>query len=322
MVVLLEPRISGPLADSCISKIGYARSHRVKANGFSGGISILWQKNWSVEILVNHSQFVHMSICENDNFISFFTAVYAHPSLTIRNRVWPLLQLINDNIQAPWLIMGDFNSLLSSSERRGGSVNRSGICKPFLEWFTNSNLIDIGYKGPDFTWKRGLLHERLDRGLCNAAWRFKFQEDSITHLARISSNHRPLLMSFYGYVPPVKDRPFRFLQAWLSHSDFPEFNWSIEVFEHIFRKKKELLARISGIQRTLSVRQSPFLKLLEVKLMKELEEMLLREELFWFQKSRSDWVLWGDKSTFFFHQKTIRRRKRNRIELLKDDFDV
>ncbi|KAJ8763767.1 hypothetical protein K2173_003549 [Erythroxylum novogranatense] len=157
MVVFLEPRISYTLVDSCISKIGYARSHRVEANGFSGGIRILWQKKWSVEILVNHSQFVHMRICEKDKFLSFFTAVYAHPSITIRNRVWPLLQLINDNIQNPWLVMGDFNSLLSSSERRGGSVNRSGICKPFQEWFTNSNLIDIGYKGPDFTWKRGLF---------------------------------------------------------------------------------------------------------------------------------------------------------------------
>lgn len=42
-----------------------------------------------------------------------------------------------------------------------------------------------------------------------------------------------------------------------------------------------------------------------------------RNRYIWFQKSRVDWLLCGDKSIRFFHASTIVRRKRNRIERLK-----
>ena len=41
MLVMMEPRISGIKADDFIRKSGFARSHRVEAVGFSGGIWLL-----------------------------------------------------------------------------------------------------------------------------------------------------------------------------------------------------------------------------------------------------------------------------------------
>lgn len=46
---------------------------------------------------------------------------------------------------------------------------------------------------------------------------------------------------------------------------------------------------------------------------KELDEMLLREEVMWRQHSRATWVREGDKNTDFFHHKATWRRKKNRI---------
>lgn len=52
----------------------------------------------------------------------------------------------------------------------------------------------------------------------------------------------------------------------------------------------------------------------------ELEKWWSKKEHFWFQRSRVQWLLLGDKTTKFFHQKTLQRRQRNRItRLLKDD---
>ncbi|KAH9667991.1 reverse transcriptase domain-containing protein [Citrus sinensis] len=43
-----------------------------------------------------------------------------------------------------------------------------------------------------------------------------------------------------------------------------------------------------------------------------------QEEILWLQKSRKDWLLHGDRNTNFFHKKTIARRRRNRIEAIRD----
>lgn len=62
VLVILKPRITGDKADKIIIKSGYDFSHRVKSNGFSGGIWILWRNVIEVRILANHRQFIHMQI--------------------------------------------------------------------------------------------------------------------------------------------------------------------------------------------------------------------------------------------------------------------
>lgn len=47
-------------------------------------------------------------------------------------------------------------------------------------------------------------------------------------------------------------------------------NWNKDIFGNIFKKKKELLARIGGIQQFLKKRHSRSLIKLEIKLKREL----------------------------------------------------
>ncbi|CAM8960612.1 unnamed protein product [Rhodiola kirilowii] len=54
----------------------------------------------------------------------------------------------------------------------------------------------------------------------------------------------------------------------------------------------------------------------EMQISRDLDEWLLREELFWKQRSRVDWLREGDRNTRFFHQRASHRRKVNRIEKL------
>ena len=39
----------------------------------------------------------------------------------------------------------------------------------------------------------------------------------------------------------------------------------------------------------------------------------------WLQKSRKDWLAQGDRNTAYFHQKTLARRRRNRITTIQND---
>nr|KYP70239.1 Putative ribonuclease H protein At1g65750 family [Cajanus cajan] len=60
-------------------------------------------------------------------------------------------------------------------------------------------------------------------------------------------------------------------------------------------------------------------KNLQTKLWQELEMVLHREEVIWFQKSRCKWLTMGDRNTRFFHGSTIVRRRKNRITKIIND---
>ena len=54
------------------------------------------------------------------------------------------------------------------------------------------------------------------------------------------------------------------------------------------------------------------------RVVRELDEVLLREEIMWRQRSRTTWLKEGDKNTKYFQRKATWRRKKNTITRLKD----
>jgi hypothetical protein len=54
--------------------------------------------------------------------------------------------------------------------------------------------------------------------------------------------------------------------------------------------------------------------------MQRMDELLYREEMMWFQRSRISWLCEGDRNTKYFHRKAATGARRNRIKrLIKDD---
>lgn len=62
IVFLFETRISGKCVDHAIQRMGFDFSHRIEAQGFSDGLWILWRHYVSVDIILNHGQFIHLAI--------------------------------------------------------------------------------------------------------------------------------------------------------------------------------------------------------------------------------------------------------------------
>ena len=325
LVVLMEPRISGRKADDFIRNNGFEYSHRVEAIGFAGGIE--------VEVRLNHKQFIHFKISKNKNFVLWITAVYASPNPIVKKQLWNHLDSLAISVKEPWLIGGDFNSILYASEKQGGAAGQPRGCGLFRQWFDDNQIFYLKFKGPRFTWSRGFLLKRLDRALCNNEWLLKFTDNSVLYLPKVASDHRLFLVRFGRIVRGHHgNRPFRFLASWLTNDQFNNFVkqtwdpqasysdaasnfvkevkvWNREVFGNIFQRKRVLMARINGIQAALENYSSRGLMHLEAQLRKELEIVMGQEEILWWQKSRKDWIMHGDRNTRFFHQKTIVRRR-------------
>lgn len=64
-------------------------------------------------------------------------------------------------------------------------------------------MLDLGYSGNPFTWTngrhgRGLIKERLDRGLVNREWCLLFPRATVTHIARVASDHAQVILNTLG----------------------------------------------------------------------------------------------------------------------------
>lgn len=96
-----------------------------------------------------------------------------------------------------------------------GGSSRCNFIKDLID---AGSLLDLGYKGQCYTWARKengiiILQERLDRSLVNEEWLLRWPDSSLTHLARMGSDHNPLL--FNTSLATKKDKPiFRFDVNW------------------------------------------------------------------------------------------------------------
>ena len=61
ILVLVETKVSGPTADEIHKKIGFDGTHRVEAQGFSGGIWLLWRRP-TIEFVKYTDQFVTIEV--------------------------------------------------------------------------------------------------------------------------------------------------------------------------------------------------------------------------------------------------------------------
>ncbi|KAL1330769.1 uncharacterized protein LOC107627531 [Arachis ipaensis] len=343
-IILLETHISGSRGAAVRDKIGFDSSFIVEANGHSGGIWCLWDSgSWKVDILEYNQQIVHLRLTGNNAATWLLSAVYGSPQRPNRRSLWIFLRSLVANINLSWCILGDFNALLHDYERQGGTRSaNSGAFSDFQSCVSDCGLVDLGYMGWLFTWRRGDLVERLDRGLCNLDWQLAFREASLKHLPNFKSDHTAICLQLSTEASYNRHRrPFRFVAAWISHPDFHRMvenswnvqdswsdgiisfknslkNWNYDVFGDIFKRKITLLKRLNGITSSLSQGSNQFLEKLQIDLWKEYKNVLNQEELLWYQKSRCKWIEFGDRNTKFFHGSTMIKRRKNKVTSLLD----
>ncbi|KAL4288654.1 hypothetical protein AHAS_Ahas19G0307800 [Arachis hypogaea] len=124
----------------------------------------------------------------------------------------------------PLLAIGDFNEILLSSEVKGGNFV-SQRAERFGALLDECGLIDLGAHGSLYTWFRHMqgnrfISKRLDKVVATDAWCFCFSESYVENLARMHSDHCPIMVRCQGNDRRVGVKPFRFQVAWSYHPSF------------------------------------------------------------------------------------------------------
>lgn len=145
---------SGLTNQKQIKWLGFPRSHHIEVDGFSGGIWLLWKEaSVQVEVVFNKKQFMHTKVLVNRRSM-LLTTVYGRPKASNYSKLWKDIRTLASTIKDLWVLIGNFNAMLSSDEKKEGSSLLAGKCKEFVDCVNNSELIDMDFIGHQFTWKK------------------------------------------------------------------------------------------------------------------------------------------------------------------------
>jgi hypothetical protein len=280
-----------------------------------------------------------------------FTGFYGHPDATKRLEAWNLLKRLEQLTPGPWACIGDFNEIVTLSEKSGGNMRQRSQMTAFQNTIEECDLTDLGFVGPKFTWSNcqeghDTIRERLDRGVANREWRRAFPEAEVHVAVSACSDHAPLFL--YLARPPItngKNPRFYYEAGWANNESCKEVINSVwsKVYSNdlgwarLGAKLKECITSLKmWCRNSRKDGQQEFLKLNrrllslqeredtavipEIKKIKtQLHVLLDNEELWWRQRAKEDWLKMGDRNTRFFHACASDKRRRNRVETIIDE---
>ena len=96
-----------------------------------------------------------------------FCNVYVASVESERRELWDFILSSQQSFSAPWVVGGDFNTVLDSSERKGEGCNLGSI-RNFNSFVLQARVVDIPLLGNPFTWSNNRDKEswaRLDHYL-------------------------------------------------------------------------------------------------------------------------------------------------------------
>ncbi|XP_051148240.1 uncharacterized protein LOC127263286 [Andrographis paniculata] len=198
-----------------------------------GRIGIFWDPVFiTVDTLEIEEQCISLRVaCKVTSSIVVVTVVYGFNSLVKRRTLWDSLLRIGSAINEPWMVLGDFNSVLSAADRVRGRVVRPYDYKDFLSCVTALGLTDLPSAGCRYTWSNNNIWAKLDRVMVNHGWLAANFWSSVNFLAPSLSDHSPAVASIFA-EPMVKRASFKFFNMWTSHPSFSDIvraAWNIAV---------------------------------------------------------------------------------------------
>ncbi|XP_073049432.1 uncharacterized protein [Primulina eburnea] len=256
--------------------------------------------------------------------------------------MWNDLIRFGANFSSPWILLGDFNNVLTPDEKQRGLKVKNCETKDFVDCVAILDLLDLKFSGCFYTWMSPKVCSKLDCVLVNQAW---LSSNLIGHTEFQApgclSDHT---VSIVSLLEDQKQEPkaFKFFNMWTLSDKFLDLvldRWRFEGYGTCQYRLKQLFkglknhcrrsidgnisSRAAAAKRRLEELQRNMLHtctiLDEYKQLKRKTEIVMEaERLFITQKTKINYLKQGDMCTKFFHDLIKRNNKRNVILAIKN----
>ncbi|KAL9689687.1 hypothetical protein QQ045_010076 [Rhodiola kirilowii] len=228
------------------------------------------------------------------------------------------------------------------------TIRETLVLGSFLEISTvKGGLSDLGFVGNPFTWSNNqsddkCVWERLDRVLCNGVASIQYPQAKVTHLARTSSDHCPLL--FTSKDPEPRRSRFFYQKMWHSHPGFSKLveeswsgsrhanplinfflklkhlrtvlkRWNWDVYGNIHRKQRALTLHIAVLEADLQSRWDENTSRELAQLKADLHDVQSAQLDLAQSKAKLSWLLKGDRNTDLFHAALRNRPRHTKVSI-------
>ncbi|XP_060968323.1 uncharacterized protein LOC115710989 [Cannabis sativa] len=310
--------------------------------------------SWNARGLGNPKAFRHLKLLVRQQSPQVLFLMETRLGSNAISRFRQSLQFKN-GLESPRFLIGDFNEILSQSDKLGGSLRNESQIEAFRNTLDHCHLQDLPYEGDRFTWVKNrkavtTIKERLDWVFTNHLWSSIFEVPTVSHLDFFSSDHRAIATTVTSLhstaAPPQKHSRFRFEKLWLADPESKEIisscwsdvshpdsitnitqkleccakslqQWHIRKYGHMKKRIDEAQSTVTTLNNISNHSPTTAASLKTSESI--LDDLLEQEEMYWQQRSRIDWLQLGDRNTKFFHSKASARKANNKIKFLQTE---
>ncbi|XP_058763211.1 uncharacterized protein LOC131636618 [Vicia villosa] len=175
---------------------------------YNGRIWLLWNdQEVKIKLLIAEEQFIHVEVMNLDNETQYCATI-----------VYALNQLdrIGDNMNMPWIVMGDYNNVLTCKDRIGGNPVAINEYKDLMDMMMKNGLYEAPTKGSYYIWSNkhsnGAIYSRIDRLVGNSLWFQTYQDVVVEVLPPHISDHSPIRVRHMA-IQHKRQHIFKFLNC-------------------------------------------------------------------------------------------------------------
>ncbi|XP_075098038.1 uncharacterized protein LOC142175354 [Nicotiana tabacum] len=213
----------------------------------------------------------------SSNFQCVLTVVYGFNTVEERRSLWDTLQNISYNTNSPWLVYGDFNAILSTTDRISYHPVSFNEVKDFSDCITATLLSELQWKGEFFTWSNkqqgsDMVCSKIDKAFGNNDWMMMCGHIVLEYDLLNISDHAPILLTLNTINYSIRV-PFRFFNIWSDHAQFLELidtNWKKQLTRDPMQNVWNKLKALRPVFRQLNQKK---IQATSLKIMKAREEL-------------------------------------------------
>ncbi|KAL5537661.1 hypothetical protein UlMin_045497 [Ulmus minor] len=217
-MLLMEAKVNSGTMASILHNLHFLNHVYVPPVGLSGGFCVAWRDGIDMEPVTMNKHIMSFLVFSSPGSAPWLLSAVYGPNSSMEKRLfWENIHLQTNCFSGAWLIIGDFNTIWSSTHCSSGSGMDIGSQR-MRSALNNLGMLLIPASGGNYSWsnrRKGnrKIRSKIDRVVANEEWWRSFPNASIKMLPQTTSDHNPQILYCFGQNSFAK-RPFHFEAMW------------------------------------------------------------------------------------------------------------